>query len=370
MKIAMIGHKRIPSREGGIEIVVEQLGAILVQRGHEVTAYNRRGRHVLDASVEVKQEACCQGIRLKWIRTPEHKSLNALVYSFFATVHAVFGRYDVIHIHAEGPAAMCWLPRLFGKRTIVTIHGLDWQRGKWGGFASAYLKLGEKMAVRYAHEIVVLSRNVQRYFMDTYGRETVYIPNGMEAKARRSPNMIKDKYGLEEAAYLLFLGRLVPEKGVHYLIEAYRKLDTRVPLIIAGAASHSSEYYQELVKLVQGDERIVFTGFVQGQELEELYSNCLAYVLPSDVEGMPISLLEAMSFGRTCITSDIPEITEVIGEKAFVFPHGEVDALAETMKEVLSSAPQALERSYAEEMKQYDWNEIAGQHINIYGKEG
>ncbi|MGN1203248.1 MAG: glycosyltransferase family 4 protein, partial [Eubacterium sp.] len=181
MKIAMIGHKRIPSREGGIEIVVDRISTELVKRGHTVVAYNRKGHHVSGKEFENNSNLKeYNGIKLKTVFTFESSKLNAIVYSILASLRASLGKFDIIHIHAEGPAAMCWLPKLFRKRVIVTIHGLDWQRSKWGGFATKFLKFGEKTAAKYADEIIVLSKNVQEYFLDTYGRKTVYIPNGVE----------------------------------------------------------------------------------------------------------------------------------------------------------------------------------------------
>lgn len=370
MKIAMIGHKRIPSREGGVEIVVEVLAKRLVKLGHEVHAYNRKGKNVLDASVDTFRDNVFEGVRLIWVPTFEAKSLNAMVYSLLATLRAIFGRYDVIHYHAEGSCVMLPIAHFFGIRTVVTIHGLDWQRGKWGGFASRYIKLGEKCAVKYADEVIVLSKNVQEYFRTEYRRETHYVPNGIEAQTYRRPDIIKQKYGLEKESYILFLGRIVPEKGVHYLVEAYRQLERVKPkLVIAGAASHSSEYFQEIQKLAQGDENILFTGFVQGEELEELFSNCKAYVLPSDLEGMPISLLEAMSFGKPCVVSDIDEIKEVVGEDAFSFPKGDVQGLKAALETMLSKLEIAPFVYPDGKMDLYNWDQITSRYVKIYRKD-
>ena len=174
LKIAMFGHKRIPSREGGVEIVVEELSSRMAALGHSVTCYNRRGHHVSGAEFDTSTKDICQGVTLKTVPTWDKKGLAAVTSSFFAAVFAAFSKAETVHIHAEGPAFMCWLPRLLGKRTVVTVHGLDWQREKWKqGFGAKYIRLGEKMAVRFADEIIVLSRNVQEYFRSAYGRETV-----------------------------------------------------------------------------------------------------------------------------------------------------------------------------------------------------
>ena len=178
VKIAMLGHKSIPSRQGGIEIVVEELAVRMAALGHQVTIYNRSGHHVSGKEFDQKKLREYKGIRMKYVPTIDKKGLAAMSASFFAAVAAAFGKYDVVHFHAEGPCAMLWLPKLFGKRCIATVHGLDHQRAKWGRFASAYIMLGEKCAVRFADEIIVLSEGVQKYFLDTYGRKTRFIPNG------------------------------------------------------------------------------------------------------------------------------------------------------------------------------------------------
>ena len=216
LNIAMLGHKRVPSREGGIEVVVEELSTRMVAAGYSVTCFNRRGKHVSGA--EIQRINQYKGVRIKEVFTIDRKGLAAMTSSFFASIESALGRYDVVHFHAEGPCAMLWLPKLFSKRCIATIHGIDWQRAKWGGFASKYIKFGEKVAAKYADEIIVLSEGVQKYFMDTYGRKTVFIPNGVNRPVLCSPQLIKEKFGLDKDEYILFLGRLVPEKGITYLI--------------------------------------------------------------------------------------------------------------------------------------------------------
>lgn len=315
MKIAMIGHKRIPSREGGVEIVVEQLAVRMVQAGHRVDVYNRKGHHVSGKENDTRlsqNKKEYKGIRIITIPTFQNKKLNAVVYSLLATIRALFGGYDVIHYHAEGPCSMLWIPHLFGIRTVATIHGLDWQRSKWGGFATKFLLYGERTAAKYADEIIVLSKNMQKYFQDTYGRDTVLIPNGVIKPKIHSDKIIKEKWGLEKNSYILFLARIVPEKGLHYLLDAYREIVTDKRLVIAGGSSHTDEYMEKIKQKAKQDSRVIMTGFVQGELLEELYSNAYIYVLPSDVEGMPISLLEAMSYGNCCLISDIAENVEVV----------------------------------------------------------
>lgn len=369
LRIAMLGHKRVPSREGGVEIVVGELASRMVLRGHSVTCYNRGGHHVSGAKFDESTQKTYNGVRLKRVWTLDQKGLAAMTASFSAAVCAAFGRYDVVHFHAEGPCAMMWLPKLFGKRCIATVHGLDHQRAKWGRLASRYILSGEKCAVRCADEIIVLSENVKKYFSETYGRETVFIPNGIDRPIKAEADEIQRLYGLKKDDYVLFLGRLVPEKGIHELIEAYRQLHTDKRLVIAGGASDSSDYAEKLTELAAKDPRIFFTGFVQGKTLEELYSNAYLYVLPSHLEGMPLSLLEAMSYGNCCLTSDIPECAGVMGDHGVTFRRGDVEDLRAKLQS-LCDAPQQvkkLQETAADHVcAQYDWEEITTRTIQLY----
>ena len=217
----------------------------------------------------------------------------------------------------------------------LTSGGIDWQREKWqSGLGSKFIHQGEKNAVKYADEIIVLSKGVQDYFKETYGRETHFIPNGVNRPQIREANLITDRFGLKKDSYILFLGRLVPEKGIRYLVEAFKNVKTDKKLVIAGGSSDTDSFMAELKELAKGDDRILFTGFVQGAMLDELYSNAYIYTLPSDLEGMPLSLLEAMSYGNCCLVSDIPECAEVVEDKALIFKKSDVDDLREKLQNV------------------------------------
>ena len=370
LSIAMFGQKRIPSREGGVEIVVEELCTRMVAQGHNVTCYNRGGHHVSGSEYDSKRLKEYKGIKLKIVPTIEKKGLAAVSSSFFAALCCAFGKYDVVHIHAEGPAFFCWLPKLFHKRVIVTVHGIDWQREKWkSGFGSKFIHKGEKNAVKYADEIIVLSKGVQDYFEKIYGRKTVFIPNGVSNHIERKPQIIKNKFGLDKDEYILFLGRLVPEKGIKYLIEAFKQVDTEKKLVIAGGSSDTSEFENEMKEIAKEDKRILFTGFVQGQELEELYSNAYVYALPSDLEGMPLSLLEAMSYGNCCLVSDIPECAEVVEDKALIFKKADVKDLQSKLQDACdhSEKVDAHKKQAADFIcSKYNWDEIVQATLKLY----
>ena len=372
ISIAMLGHKRIPSREGGIEIVVEELAVRMAARGYRVTCYNRSGHHVSGKEFDTRRGGEYRGVRLKTAAAINRKGLAAVTSSFFASLAAAVGPYDVVHIHAEGPAAFCWLPRLMGKRVVVTVHGLDWQRAKWkGGLGARYIHLGEKMAVRFAHEIIVLNRAAQQYFKDSYGRETRLIPNGVSRAECAAPDRIREVFGLEKDAYLLFLGRMVPEKGIHYLIEAFRGVQTDRKLVVAGGASDSEAYIDRLKEQAGGDSRIVFTGFVQKELLRELYSNAYVYVLPSDLEGMPLSLLEALSYGCCCVTSDIPECVDVTGEHGVAFQKGSAVDLRVKLQELCDDVGQVYRRREGAAdyvCRRHRWDEVVDRTLELYQK--
>lgn len=369
MRIAMLGHKRVPSREGGVEMVVEALAARMAALGHQVTCYNRSGKHVSGKEFQVAGRKEYQGIRIKTVPTIDAKGIAAMSASFFASFFAAFGRYDVVHFHAEGPCATLWLPKLLGKRCVATIHGLDHQRGKWGRLARGYIMLGERCAARFADEIIVLSRGNQQYFMDTYGRETRLIPNGIVRPEPRDALEITEKFGLRRDEYILYLGRMVPEKGVHYLIDAFRRVRTDKKLVIAGGASDSNTYFQQVKQQARGDERIIFTDFVQGRVLEELYSNAYVYVLPSDLEGMPISLLEAMSYGNCCLTSDISENADVLRHRGLTFRKADADHLREQLQRLADEPALVADfrNKAAAVCDEYCWDDIVRRTLELYG---
>lgn len=370
-KVAMIGHKRIPSREGGVEVVVDELASRLVERGYRVEAYNRAGYHISGKEFEEKRSKVYNGIRLITVPTFRNVNLNAICYAGLATVRALFGGYGVIHYHAEGPCIMLGIPHFFGIRVVATIHGLDWQRAKWGGFASAVLKSGERMAAQKADAVIVLSANVRRYFKSTYGRDVTFIPNGIVRPKPQAADLITQKYGLEKDGYILFLARLVPEKGAHYLIEAYEQLAPDKKLVIAGGHSQANEYMKRINGYADKNPDIIITGFVQGQELAELLANAYLFVLPSDVEGMALSLLEAMSYGNCCLVSDIHENVEVVEQHAVSFHHGDVADLKAKLKMLLDD--QDLVEHYRSESSdficnKYNWEEIVDRTEALYQK--
>ena len=350
LAIAMFGQKRL-SREGGVEIVVKELCTRMARDGCDVTCYNRAGHHVSGAEYDDAGKTEYEGIRQKSVPTIERRGLAAVSSSFFAALYSAFGKYDVVHIHAEGPAFFAWLPKMFGKRVVVTVHGTC-----------------EIMLVTRKNPDV-LSKGVQDYFKETYGRETHFIPNGVNRPQIREASLITDKFGQKKDSYILFLGRLVPEKGIRYLVEAFKNVKTDKKLVIAGGSSDTDSFMEELKELAKGDDRILFTGFVQGAMLDELYSNAYIYTLPSDLEGMPLSLLEAMSYGNCCLVSDIPECAEVVEDKALIFKKSDVEDLQEKLQDACDHPEMVMRmKNQAADFicEKYNWDEVVKETMKLY----
>ena len=357
MKIAMIGHKRIPGREGGIEVVVEELATRMASVGNKVVAYNRSKKNY-------KSPKTYRGVKLVDVPTIEKKSTDAVVYSFFATIRALFGNYDVIHYHAVGPSAFIFIPHLFRKRVVVTVHGLNYKTPKWRGFGAKFLKFGEKMTAKYADEIIVLSYAQQKYFKQKYNRNTIYIPNGISIEQIEEPDIIQKKYSVKKNEYILFLSRVVPGKGLEYLLDAYREIDSDLKLIVAGSSDYLPEFREMIEKKAALDNRVEMVGFVSGKELIELYSNARLFVFPSEAEGMPMCLLEAMSFDCPCLVSDIPENLEVGKGYVESFKSKDLIDLKEKLKNCLDRENNVSTREYVE--TNYSWENVVNQTLDLY----
>ena len=372
MKIAMIGHKVVPSRRGGIENVLTTLCPMLVEMGLDVTCYNRSSDKVENEYVGTVSNNMYKGVKIKNAWTLNVRGFAAMIASFTAALSASFKDYDVIHFHAEGPCAALWIPKLFGKKCVATVHGLDWQREKWGsGFASKYIKFGEKMLAKYADEIIVLSQSAYDYFKETYNREAVIIHNGINRPKRKEAELITQKYGLKKDEYITVVSRLTAEKGIHYLIEAFGKIKTDKKLVIAGDTSDTDDYVKMLKEKAEGNPDIIFTGFVSGDILSEIYSNAYMTVLPSDLEGMSLSLLESLAYRNLMLCSDIYENTSVAEDKAVYFKKGNIEDLAEKLQSLCDDNILVEKlRDGADEfiLNKYSWQDVAKSTCELYKK--
>jgi len=321
LRVAFIGGRGVSSKYSGIEAYYEEVGKRLAQMGHEVTVYCRN--YFTPAQKEYN------GMRLVRLPTVRSKHLETLVHTILSTAHALTQRYDVVHYHALGPALFSFLPRLVRKKTAVTVQGLDWQRRKWGRVASAVLRLGERASVRFPNATMVVSQALQRRYRETHGMEAFYVPNGGVLRGKTQPRKIL-QWGLEPGNYVLFLGRFSPEKGCHLLVEAFERIEGDVKLVMAGASSYCDDYSQELQ--THASERIRMLDWVSGETLDELLTNAMMFVLPSDLEGLSLALLDAMGAGLCVLTSDVPENREVVDGAGFTFQRGSSADLAEQLR--------------------------------------
>jgi len=369
VRIAFIGLRAIgPSAAGGIEKTIEELGTRLVALGHEVTVFTRTRYD--DGRIEN-----FKGIRIRRLPAIYTKHLEAISNTLLAVLHALRG-YDVVHFNATGPALLAGFPRLFGRKVVVTVHGLDWKREKWGRFAKLWLKLGAWASVTFPHRTTVVSRTLKRHYQEWLQQDVDYIPNGVTLPESAHLRDLPNPLGLPKGSYVLFLSRLVPEKGCHTLIRAFRSLPTELKLVIVGPPTHSEDYAAHLRELADGDPRIIFAGPHFGTGKDALFRDAYLFVLPSTIEGMALVLLEAMSFGAGCLCSDIPENLEVVetagGELvAATFETNNARNLAERLGELLHAPDRVAllgQRAREHVASSFNWNTIARAYDDCYRK--
>jgi glycosyltransferase involved in cell wall biosynthesis len=358
VRVAFIGGRGVVSKYSGIETYYEEVGRRLAGMGHEVTAYCRSyftqpmGKH--------------NGMRIVRLPTIRSKHLETVVHTLLSTLHVLTQPCDVVHYHALGPALFSFIPRLVGKKTVVTVQGLDWQRKKWGRIASAVLRLGERAAVSLPTRTMVVSRTLQKHYVEGYEAKTLYVPNGGLLRERHRPDKILD-WGLEPGKYILFLGRFSPEKGCQLLVEAYEQLDTDVKLVMAGGSSYCDDYSRELRS--HASERIRMLDWVSGAALDELLTNAMLFVLPSDLEGLSLALLDAMGAGLCVLSSDVAENREAVDDAGFTFRRGDVADLADRLRFLIGNPAvrEAAGRAAKRRIREYyRWPQIAGEIERAY----
>lgn len=358
VRVAFIGGRGVVSKYSGIESYYEQVGRELACLGHDVTVYCR--------TYFTPPMATHNGMRIRRLPTIRTKHLETAVHTLLSTLDAMASDCDIVHYHCLGPALFSFLPRLVGKKTVVTIQGLDWQRAKWGALAARILRWGEYAAVTLPHASMVVSRTLQNYYLDRYRRDTIYVPNG-GVPSRRDGCSRLARWNLLPDDYILFLGRLSPEKNCHLLIDAFEKIQTGMKLVLAGGSSHTDTYIESLRN--HASDRIRFLPWVSGSDLDELLANAALFVLPSELEGLSLALLDAMASGVCVLASDIPENREAVEGAGFTFQRGNRQDLAR-MLDLLVREPAlrrhaaARERSRAEE--HYGWPPIARRIEEVY----
>ena len=371
MKIAVIGVKGLPANQGGIEHYCQALYPRIVAQGHTVDLY-ARSSYIKESWLATYKH---EGVRVICLPSLPLRGLDALTNSGLAALVCALRGYDVVHFHALGPSLFSFLPRLLSSAKVVaTCQGLDWQRGKWGKSSSNVIRLGEKMAAKYAHSIVVVSRALQKYFHQTYDIDSIYIPNAPGIYAQSDPNFdFVRSSDLEPGKYFLFLGRLVPEKRPDLLLRAFQQLDRPDwKLVLAGGDSDTTEYISQLQSLKGDDPNIVFAGELRDSRLAETVRGAGIFVLPSDLEGLPLAMLEAMREGVPVVASDIAPHQQLLGkDRGTLFAAGNVDSCTTALTQAVNS-PQSVAsmahkaREYVEQ--NYTWEKITADNLSVYSQ--
>jgi glycosyltransferase involved in cell wall biosynthesis len=362
IRVSQIGSRGIPGHRGGVERVIEAVTPRLVALGVDVTVYC--------ASWSKYREPSYRGVKLRYIYSIPTKYLDTIVRSLLSTLRDILGPSDIIHCHGSGSAPLALLARMFGKKVVVTVHGLDWQRRKWSIFGRWFLTLGERAAIKLPHQTIVVSQELKRALDSQYGGKVLYIPNGVEERPQRAADKIL-QLDIAPRKYILYLARLVPEKQCHVLIEAFKKIADKAgfKLVIAGPTWHSEEYVASLRTLAGADPAILFLGEVDEALLEELYSNCYAYVLPSEVEGMSLSLLDAMAFGSCVVASDIAANADLVGDSGILFETGNASDLSAKLADVIANADRAeqyRDKARRRMTSEFNWDRISRQWEAVY----
>jgi len=359
MHIVMLGAKGIPL-PAGIDNVIEQVGVRLVQRGHRVTVYVR-------SHYTPRGQVNYRGLRLLHVPSIRTRSLDAITATFFATLLSIREKPDIAHIHSQGLSVYAPLPRMFGIKTIVQSHGLDWQRAKWGAFARSYLRMTDYTTTAFPDATVVVSRKLQRYYQAHSKRSIFFIPNGVSPIESNSVSAIRD-FGLVGGDYILFAARLVPEKWCHGLLDAYQRIyHPNKKLVIAGDSFYGDPYATALK--AKASENILFPGFVTGRAMKELMEHAYFYVLPSEIEGLSTGLLEAMSYGKCVLVSDIEENLEVVGDCGVTFRTKDAADLTHKLNYLLENpkiVKELGEKARIQVSALYDWEEITSQYETLY----
>ena len=377
MKVAMIGSKGVPAVFGGVERHVHELSKRLEGHGVDVFVYSRKWYTKLEADTVI------EGINVVHKPSIRNKYFDAISHVFVSTLHAMKQKdIDVLHYHGVGPALVAWIPRIFAKKktVIITFHSIDRKHAKWNWFAKLVLRIGEWASCAFAHNTIAVSRTIQQYARDSYDCHATFIPNGVPLYEKAETTNHLGTWNLKPNSYLLMVSRLIEHKGMHYMIEAYNRLTEHnpelvkdYPLVIVGDGYYTDEYVASLHTQAKGNPNIIFTGFQSGEALSELFSNAHLMIHPSDNEGLPINVLEGMSYGLPILLSDIPEHMELITDQQFLFSWGNVDDLTVEVERIMRMPKEILEKSAQRNRNQikqsFTWNIVSQNIVKLYEQE-
>lgn len=372
MRIAMIGQKGIPARDGGVERHVHDLAMRLNKNDFEVSVYSRKW-------YTRAEDSQMDGVNIIHVPTIHTKHFDTILHTFMATIHAMYLRHDIIHYHGVGPSLLSWIPRVFSPqiKIVTTFHSMDRKHEKWGWFAKLMLRMGEYTACKFAHTVIAVSPTIEQYVRDVYDRKAIYIPNAVNMTDSSTHTEILQEWDLQKDNYILMVSRLIPHKGAHYLIDAWKKAQEEKPellqgkkLVIVGDGYYTDEYVTMLKAKAIGNESIVFTGFQTGEKLKALYSFAQIQVHPSDNEGLPMCVLEGMSFARPVILSNIPEHRDLNGDPDSLFQYGSVNGLKNKIISFLSLPQNELSQKGNTNRhtieKQYTWDTVLTGVVDVY----
>lgn len=372
----MIGQKGIPAIQGGVERHVHDLSLGLVENGQEVTVYARKW-------YSPNESPTFQGIKIKYLPCIHTKHLDAITHSFLATIDAIKNNYDIIHYHGVGPSLLAWIPRIFARHSLVvcTFHSIDRYHQKWNPIAKLFLRLGEKAACVFPHKTITISQGLQQYCLNEYNKETIYIPNGINPKEEKNSDTI-NQFGLNKNEYFVMVSRLIPHKGAHVLIEAFNNLKKNNPdnqaiknlkLAIVGGSAYTDDYVKKLHRLASNNNQIIFTDFQSGKTVDQLYANSLALIHPSFNEGLPITVIEAMSHGKPVLLSNIAEHIELGTDYNLIFKDNDVKELEDKMLYFINLSEEEKillgkqNKTIVDE--KYHWKKLIPKVIDVYEKE-
>src|SRR3989339_1098926 len=374
MRIAFIGQKGIPATYGGVEQHVHDLAISLAQKGHDVTAYSR-------AWYTKSKAPTHKGVSLVYTPSIHTKHLDAISHTFTSTLHAIFKKYDVIHYHGVGPSLLSWIPRLLSPRTkvITTFHSIDRYHKKWNSIAKFFLRIGEYTACTFAHKTITVSQGLRNYCINEFNKHTAYIPNGVHTEYDTSTGDLISPFGLTRKNYIVMVSRLVPHKGAHLLIEAFHNLKARhaddpyitnLKLAIVGGSAYTDDYVRHLHIQASNVNDIIFTDFQSGDTLREIYRHALALVHPSLNEGLPITVLQAMSHNTPVLVSTIPEHMEIISDPRALFRENDVDSIVQCIYDFINLPREEKEKMIKENMQtlheRYSWDIVVPQIEKVY----
>lgn len=357
MRIAFIGQKGIPAIYGGVEKHVEELGARLVKKGYKIFAYTGINYNNFNGYY--------RGMKIIPVPSIPQKHMEMISRTFFSLLYLLNKEIDIVHIHSIDPAILSFIPRLKSK-VVVTSHGQAYRREKWGLITKEISKLAERAYTVFPNKRISVSKTLKKYYEEKYNCDVIYIPNGVNVKVINSTCAI-EKLGLSKNGYILFVGRILPTKGCNFLIEAFKKIKTDKKLVIVGGSSYTDNYVERLKRAA--NQNTIFLGYRYGKELEELYANTYCCVVPSEIEGLAITLLEAMSYGKCVIYSDIPENTEAARDVGIPFQNRDIDDLANKIRFVLenpSHCEKLGEKARERVKREYNWDKIVTQTEEVY----